>query len=146
MCSSSLVISACTLTARQIARHSSGSTAPTAQFWVGSNRQRRRRCYISLAHLLDDLVKNPIDDVRILLVFRSDYRPLVFKLHLPSLVAGQNWQELAPYDRGEATVFLQSGGRELSSQSIERLFRVLHPIEETPGIYRPITLNIVGLV
>ncbi len=79
-------------------------------------------------------------------MFRSDYRPLVFKLHLPSLVAGQNWQELAPYDRGEATVFLQSGGRELSSQAIDRLFRGLDRIEEAPGMYRPITLNMVGLV
>src|SRR5260370_15478557 len=146
MCSSSLVISACTLTARQIARHSSGSTAPTAQFWVGSNRQRRRRCYISLAHLLDDLVKNPIDDVRILLAFRSDYQPLLFKLDLPPLVAGQNWYALAPYDRGEATAFLQSGGRELSLQAIDRLFRGLDRIEEAPGMYRPITLNMVGLV
>src|SRR5258708_12809776 len=97
MCSSSLVISACTLTARQIARHSSGSTAPTAQFWVGSNRQRRRRCYISLAHLLDDLVKNPIDDVRFLLAFPTDYRPSAFKLPPPSLLSCQNWQDLEPY-------------------------------------------------
>src|SRR5262249_47284613 len=62
----------------------------------------------AFAAFLDDLVRNPIDDVRILLAFRSDYRPLVFKLDLPPLVAVQNWQELAPYDRGEATTFLQS--------------------------------------
>src|SRR5262249_37862422 len=52
----------------------------------------------TFAAFLDDLVKSPIDGLRILLVFRSDYRPLVFKLNLPPLVAGQNWQELAPYD------------------------------------------------
>jgi len=51
---------------------------------------------------LADLFKNPIDGLRILLVFRSDYRPLVFKLNLPALIAGLNWQELAPYRRGEA--------------------------------------------
>jgi hypothetical protein len=44
----------------------------------------------AFAALLDDLVKNPIDGLRILLVFRSDYQPLVFKLGLPPLVAGEN--------------------------------------------------------
>lgn len=106
-------------------------------------KEEERRVF---AAFLDDLVKNPIDDLRILLVFRSDYRPLVFKLDLPPLVAGQNWQELAPYDRGEATTFLQSGGRELSSQAIDGLFRGLDRIEDAPGMYRPITLNMVGLV
>jgi hypothetical protein len=75
----------------------------------------------AFATFLDDLINNPINALRILLMFRSDYRPLVFKLDLPPLLAGQNWQELAPYDRGEATAFLQSGGRELSSQSIDGL-------------------------
>jgi Leucine-rich repeat (LRR) protein len=100
----------------------------------------------TFAAFLSDLAKNPIDGLRILLVFRSDYRPLVFKLDLPLLVATKNWHELAPYDRGEATAFLQSGGRELSSQAIDALFRGLDRIEDAPGIYRPITLNMVGLV
>jgi hypothetical protein len=107
------------------------------------HREEERQAF---AALLDDLVKNPIDGLRILLVFRSDYRPLVFKLDLPPLVAGQNWQELAPYDRGEATTFLQSGGRELSPQAIDGLFRGLDRIEDARGMYRPITLNMVGLV
>src|SRR5262249_32442818 len=49
MCSSSPVISVCILTARWIAKRSSGSTVPTARFWVGSGPQRGR-CYISPAH------------------------------------------------------------------------------------------------
>jgi len=55
---------------------------------------------------------------------------------LPPLVAGRNWQELAPYDRGEATTFMQSGGRELSSHALDRLFRGLDRIEDAPGMYR----------
>ena len=62
------------------------------------------------------------------------------------LMAGQNWLELAPYDRGDATKFLQSGGRELSPEAIDALFRGLDRIEDGPGLYRPITLNMVGLV
>ena len=96
-------------------------------------KDEERRAF---AAFLDDLVKSSIDGLRILLVFRSDYRPLVFKLNLPPLVAGRNWQELAPYDRGEATTFMQSGGRELSSHALDRLFRGLDRIEDAPGMYR----------
>ena len=98
------------------------------------------------ADFLNSFVNNPIEGVRFLLVFRSDYRPLVFKLELPPLVAKENWQELAPYDRGEATSFLQGGGRELSSEALDALFRGLDRIEEARGLYRLITLNMVGLV
>jgi hypothetical protein len=98
------------------------------------------------AVLLGDLATTPIVGLRIMLVFRSDYRSLVFKLDLPPLVAGQNWHELAPYDRDESMAFLRSGGRTLSTRAIERLFRGLDRIEETPGMYRLITLNMVGLV
>jgi hypothetical protein len=99
-----------------------------------------------LAEFLATLARTPNDGLRLLLVFRSDYRPLVFKLELPPLVAGANWQELAPYGRGEATAFIQGGGRELSPEALDDLFRGLDQIDGTPGLYRPITLNMVGLV
>jgi hypothetical protein len=101
---------------------------------------------VAFTTFLVDLSKNPIGGLMLLLVFRSDYRPLVFKLDLPPLVAGQNWQELAGYDRDEATTLLQSGGRELSTTALDRLFRGLDRIEEARGLYRPIALNMVGLV
>jgi hypothetical protein len=112
------------------------------EFLILHNSEERS----AFAAFLNDLVKRPIDGVRALLVFRSDYRPLIFKLDLPPLMAGQNWLELAPYDRGDATKFLQSGGRELSPEAIDALFRGLDRIEDGPGLYRPITLNMVGLV
>jgi WD domain, G-beta repeat len=70
----------------------------------------------------------------------------VFKLGLPSLSPGENWYELAPYDRGEASSFLQGGGRELSAEALDALFAGLDRIEEARGLYRPITLNMIGLV
>ena len=101
---------------------------------------------VEFVSFLRDLAQRPIDKVRLLLVFRSDYRALIFKLELPPLQAGTNWRELAPYSRGEATTFLGEGGRELTPESIEALLRGLDRIEDTPGLYRPITLNMVGLV
>ena len=45
--------------------------------------------------LLSDLSKRPIDGLKLLLVFRSDYQPLVLKLDLPPLVSGESWHQLA---------------------------------------------------
>jgi hypothetical protein len=99
-----------------------------------------------LIAVLDDLAEKPIANLSILLVFRSDYLPLLSKLALPRPDIGNNWQELGPYDRGEATAFLQDGGRHFSPAMLDQLFYGLDRIEEARGIYRPITLNMVGLV
>jgi hypothetical protein len=112
------------------------------EFLILRSEQEHR----SFAEFVSDLTKRPIEGLKILLVFRSDYRPLVFKLELPTPIMGLNWQELAPYDRGQATTFLQSGGRQLSSEAIDKLFRGLDRIEDAPGMYRPITLNMIGMV
>ena len=69
--------------------------------------------------LLTDLATNPIVGLRVLLVFRSDYVPLVFKLGLPPLVWGDNWYQLAPYNRSEATELLQGGGRQLAPDTLD---------------------------
>jgi hypothetical protein len=49
----------------------------------------------ALVLLLSDLSKRPIDGLKLLLVFRSDYQPLVLKLDLPPLVSGESWHQLA---------------------------------------------------
>jgi hypothetical protein len=95
---------------------------------------------------LSDLVTRSIEGLRLLFVFRSDRVSLLFKLDLPLLVVGQNWQELAPYNRDQAIAFLRSRGRDLSAAAFDRLFRGLDRIEHRPGRYRLITLNMVGLV
>jgi hypothetical protein len=60
---------------------------------------------IGLAALLNDLAKNPIGGLRLLLVFRSDYRALVYKLSLPPLLSGENWYEkrLAAFEYGSGS-------------------------------------------
>lgn len=98
------------------------------------------------ATLLSDLATSPIDGLKLLLVFRSDYRALVFKLGLPPLSSGENWFEISPYNRSEAASMLQGGGYELSPYALNALFRGLDRIEDGPGLYRPITLNMIGLV
>jgi Leucine-rich repeat (LRR) protein len=98
------------------------------------------------AAFLQELAEKPIDGLRLLLIYRSDYRALIFKLALPPPSSGKNWIEIAPYNRGEATEFLQGGGRRFSEEALDALFRGLDRIEEARGIYRLITLNMVGLI
>ena len=89
---------------------------------------------VAFAELLHRLSEEPVDGLTLLLVFRSDYRSLVFKLSLPPTHAEVNWEEVAPYGRGEANTFMLGGGRELTPESLESLFKGLDRIEETRGL------------
>ncbi len=99
-----------------------------------------------LLDLLQTLEKEPLPGLRLLCVFRSDYRELLFKLGLPGYVPGGNAFELAPFLREEAEDFLRRGGKILSVEGYDALFEGLDRIEDARGLYRPITLNMVGLV
>ena len=107
------------------------------------NEEKTRAPLLPLLYALD---KSPLPGVRLLCVFRSDYRELLFKLGLPPYVVGVNAFDLAPFLRTEAEAFLRKGGRELSTEGYAALFAGLDRIEETRGSYRPITLNMVGLI
>jgi hypothetical protein len=96
--------------------------------------------------LLHDLDKAPLAGLRLLCVFRSDYRELLFKLGLPRYIPGENSFELAPFLRSEAEALLSRSGHVLSPEGYKSLFAGLDRIEEARGLYRPITLNMVGLV
>ena len=99
-----------------------------------------------LQALLNRLVNQPIDGLKLLLSLRSDYQALIFQQDLPPAKSTINWFQLAPYRRSDAEAFLQNSGKEMTSEAIDALFRGLDRIEETRGLYRPITLNMVGLV
>ena len=99
-----------------------------------------------LTDILRGLADSPMEGVRLLLVFRSDYRELLFKLNLPRFLSMENAFELAPFRRDEAQCFLKRGGLTMSESGFDALFLGLDRIEGLLGLYRPITLNMVGLV
>ena len=99
-----------------------------------------------LADILRRLDDSPLQGIRLLLVFRSDYRGLLFKLKLPRFLPMENAFELAPFRRDEAQGFLERGGLDMEDTGFDALFQGLDRIEELHGLYRPITLNMVGLV
>ncbi|TCS48576.1 hypothetical protein EDD52_1552 [Primorskyibacter sedentarius] len=95
---------------------------------------------------LDRLTQNPIPGIRIIHVFREDYRALLFKYDLPRYVPGDTGFELPPFTRTEAQIFLEGGRKTLDAKDYDRLFAGLDRIENARGLYRPITLNMVGYV
>ena len=99
-----------------------------------------------LADILRGLADSPQKGIRLLLVFRSDYRELLFKLNLPPFRSTENAFELAPFYRDEAQGFLERGGLDMAGTGFDALFQGLNRIEGLHGLYRPITLNMVGLV
>lgn len=99
-----------------------------------------------LQALLKQLAAQPIDGLKLLLSLRSDYQALIFQQDLPPARSTINWFQLAPYRRGDAEAFVQSGGKQMTPEAIAALFKGLDRIEETRGLYRPISLNMVGLV
>ncbi|MBP7001738.1 hypothetical protein [Amaricoccus sp.] len=95
--------------------------------------------------LVEDLARRPLTGVKLLLVYRSDYETEIFKLRLPAPVVGANAFRLGRYNRREAEQFLKSGGRLPAEEAREGMFGGLDRIEGVPGLYRQITLNMVGL-
>ena len=75
-----------------------------------------------------------------------DYRELLFKLNLPRFLSTENALELAAFHRSEAQSFLLRGGLDMEEAGFDALFQGLERIEDRRGLYRPITLNMIGLV
>jgi hypothetical protein len=99
-----------------------------------------------LIALFCELAHTPLPGLRLLCVFRSDYRELLFKLGLPAYVSGRNVFDVPAFFRPEAEAFLGGSGLVLSPEGYAALFAGLDRVEDTPRLYRPITLNMVGLV
>jgi hypothetical protein len=95
--------------------------------------------------LIEDLATSPLPGIKLLLVYRSDYEPEIFKLDLPPPVHGQSAFRLGRYNQREAEEFLKEGGRLPSPEARKALFAGLDKIDGTQGLYRQITLNMVGL-
>lgn len=98
------------------------------------------------AEFLRDLAKNAIPNIVLLHVFRSDYRDLIFREQLPDYIDRDTAFSLSAFTRRNAQFFLHNGPVQLNSMGYDELFVGLDRIEDARGLYRPITLNMVGFV
>ena len=96
---------------------------------------------------LKELRQKPIPKLAVLLALRSDYLNAIVELDLDDLDFGQNWREIDPFKRAAARLFLSGAPAGSAADLVERMLDGLDEIlEEVPGLYRLVTLNMLGLV
>jgi formylglycine-generating enzyme required for sulfatase activity len=93
-----------------------------------------------------DLQSRVIQNLALLLVLRSDYQMLLEEIGLPSLRSGVNLLQLARFQLSAANEFMKRSGLDLQPDTLDRLLTSATKLDDTPGLVRPITLNVIGYV
>ena len=99
-----------------------------------------------LLNALDDLTRNPVSDLHVMLVTRSEYVTSLDELGLPRLIQGTNWQPIDPFRVPAAIAFMKSGNLGFNDDILARLVQSASELDGTPSLVRPITLNVLGYV
>jgi hypothetical protein len=100
----------------------------------------------AFAALLNDLNRQHVPGLRLLLAFRSDYRPALGELELPPMREGENWEEVGAFTTKDAAAFLTRGQLGLQPEAMDKLLESAARLDDLAGLLRPITLNVVGHV
>jgi hypothetical protein len=98
------------------------------------------------AALIASLRDNPITRVRLLLVLRSDYQTALEDVGLPVLWHGENWYQVGSFTLAASQSFMERSGLGLQPDALKRILTSAAEMDETPGMIRPITLNVIGHV
>jgi formylglycine-generating enzyme required for sulfatase activity len=65
---------------------------------------------------------------------------------LPLLRSGDNLFQVARFQLSAAKAFMKRSGLDLQSDALDRLLTSAAELDDTPGLVRPITLNVIGYV
>jgi hypothetical protein len=84
--------------------------------------------------------------VFLLFAFRTDYQSAIEALEFDELSSRSNWTEVAPFDRRAARRFMEGAPQHPSTALVDRLLDGAETLDETPRLYRPVVLNMLGLV
>ncbi len=100
----------------------------------------------AFANLIADLRKEPIAKFTLLLVLRSDYQTFLEEAGLPAPRYGENLFQVGRFTVAAAGDFLSRSPLDLQPGTIERLVTSASELDDSPGLVRPITLNVIGHV
>ena len=95
---------------------------------------------------LRSLATQPVSGFKVLLVLRSDYLGRLDKMGLPPLEQHVNWEEVPAFTERDALHFIEDSGLQIAPALKERLFSEARDVEDTPGLIKPITLNLFGMI
>jgi formylglycine-generating enzyme required for sulfatase activity len=98
------------------------------------------------AAFVADLKSRPVKGLALLLVMRSEYQVPLEEIGLPLLRSGENLFPVGRFIFPAASAFIKGSGLGLQADAIDRLLTSAAELDETPGMVRPITLNVIGYV
>jgi len=98
------------------------------------------------AAFVAELKSRPVKGLALLLVMRSEYQVPLEEIGLPLLRSGENLFQVGRFIFPAASAFIKGSGLDLQADAIDRLLTSAAELDETPGMVRPITLNVVGYV
>jgi hypothetical protein len=108
---------------------------------LGQPEQQQR--FVSLLRRLQE---SPVKGLCLLLVMRSDYQTFLEDIELPPLRQGENLYQIPRFTIPASADFLARSGLKLRPDAIGALLTSAAELDETPGLVRPITLNVIGYV
>jgi hypothetical protein len=108
---------------------------------LGKPEQQRE-----FAALVADISTSQIKGLGLLVVLRSDYQAFLEDIDLPLPRSGDNLYQVARFTLAAAGGFMKRSGLDLQANELDRLLSSAAELDETPGLVRPITLNVVGYV
>ena len=79
-------------------------------------------------------------------MLRSDYQTLIERLGLPPLRQSETWRQVGRFGMADARAFLVASGLSLTEPETERLLIGAADLDDTPGLIRPVTLNMIGFI
>jgi internalin A len=94
--------------------------------------------------LLRTLAELPVPNLQVLMILRSDYEPLLDELELQAFE--QDRKTVPPFFERDAMAFLRASELQISDTLEAEILEEAREVEQTPGLIRPITVNLFGLV
>ena len=98
------------------------------------------------AAFVAELKSRPVKGLSLLLVMRSEYQVPLEEIGLPLLRSGENLFQVGRFIFPAASAFIKGSGLGLQADAIDRLLTSAAELDETPGMVRPVTLNVTGYV
>lgn len=96
--------------------------------------------------LVESLRTRHLCGLTLLLVLRSDYQTQLGDFGLPPLRQGENFLQVGRFTLSAGREFLEKSQLDLQSDALDRLLMSASELDDTPGLVRPITLNMIGFV
>lgn len=111
----------------------------------GSNTEQHRRFLRYVRAFGLALRDSPNAGVCLLLCFRREYLKAVIGMNLGEFIPGETFREIDSFRRGAARAFLAAAPAPPAPAVLERMLNAAEAMDDTPGQFRPVTLNMIGL-